>query len=170
MSYQKMPNNDVSAAFSETDVLYMRKAIEEAQIAAEHGDVPVGAILVADDDGRILASGHNTRELLQTALGHAELNVLESACAALGTRRLPPCTLYVTLEPCPMCAGAILQTRIGRVVCGAKDPMMGAMGTVWSLHQHALTFSHTRVEMGCCREECIELLRSFFRKRRTKSK
>ena len=166
MSYQ---NNETSAAFSETDILYMRKAIEEAQIAAEHGDVPVGAILVADD-GRILASGHNTRELLQTALGHAELNVLESACAALGTRRLPPCTLYVTLEPCPMCAGAILQARIGRVVCGAKDPMMGAMGTVWSLHQHALTFSHTRVEMGCCRQECIELLRSFFRKRRKGAK
>ena len=165
MSYQKMPNHDTPAAFSETDILYMHKAIEEAQIAAEHGDVPVGAILVADDDGRILASGHNTRELLQTALGHAELNVLESACAALGTRRLPPCTLYVTLEPCPMCAGAILQARIGRVVCGAKDPRGGAMGSLVDLCSYPF-YHKPQTEYGTCEKECRELLQDFFKNKR----
>ena len=163
MSYQ---NNETSAAFSETDILYMRKAIEEAQIAAEHGDVPVGAILVADDDGRILASGHNTRELLQTALGHAELNVLESACAALGTRRLPPCTLYVTLEPCPMCAGAILSARIPRVVVGTKDAVAGAMGSVWALQRNPAPWGTCDVLYGCREESCRSLLQTFFQKHR----
>ena len=166
MSYQ---HNDSSTAFSETDVLYMRKAIEEAQIAAEHGDVPVGAILVADDDGRILASGHNTRELLQTALGHAELNALESACAALGTRRLPPCTLYVTLEPCPMCTGAAINARIGRIVYAAKDPRAGACESLVKLPAYPLE-SNPVCEGGILEEEALAMLRSFFLKKRSEKK
>ncbi len=152
--------------FSEQDNEYMRLAIDEAQIAAENGDVPVGAVLVAQTGGRVLARGHNTRELYQTALGHAELNALEEACAALGTRRLPPCTLYVTLEPCPMCAGAILQSRVDRVVYGATDPVAGAMGSVWAIHRHPVRSPHTQVEMGCCEDECRQLLQEFFRRRR----
>ncbi len=144
----------------------MQAALDEARMAAENGDVPVGAVLVSDDEDRILARGHNTRELLQTALGHAELNVLESACALFGTRHLPPCTLYVTLEPCPMCAGAILQSRIGRVVCGTSDPVAGAMGSVWAIHRYPIESTHTRVEIGCCEEACRELLQTFFRQRR----
>lgn len=166
MNCQKLPNVGNSVEFSEQDVQYMQMALEEAGMAADGGDVPVGAVLVADEDGRILARGHNTRELLQTALGHAELNALESACAMLGTRRLPPCTLYVTLEPCPMCAGAILQARIGRVVCGTGDPVAGAMGSVWALHRSPTAASHTRVEIGCCEVECKEILQAFFRQRR----
>ncbi len=152
-------------SFAEQDMAYMRLALDEARMAAETGDVPVGAVLVSDD-GTMLAKGHNTRELLQTALGHAELNALETACASLGTRRLPPCTLYVTLEPCPMCAGAILQSRIQRVVCGAADPVAGAMGSVWALHRHPVHATHTRVEVGCCEEECRNLLQNFFKQKR----
>ncbi len=159
MNIQKLPNY-------EQDISYMRMALEEARIAADGGDVPVGAVLVADETGTILARGHNTRELLQTALGHAELNALESACAMMGTRRLPPCTLYVTLEPCPMCAGAILQARIARVVCGTADPVAGAMGSVWAIHRHPIESAHTYVEIGCCETECKELLHKFFKEKR----
>ena len=169
MNCQKIPNTGNSIGFSERDIKYMQVALEEASVAAEGRDVPVGAVLVADEDERILARGHNTRELLQTALGHAELNALESACAMLGTRRLPPCTLYVTLEPCPMCAGAILQARISRVVCGTSDPVLGAMGSVWALHKHPTAASHTRVEIGCRENECREMLQAFFRRRRDDS-
>ncbi len=152
--------------FSAQDIAFMHIALEEAVAAIEGGDVPVGAVLVSQKDGAVIAKGRNTRELLQTALGHAELNALEAACAALGTRRLPPCTLYVTLEPCPMCAGAILQTRISRVVFGTSDPVAGAMGSVWALHRHPIEASHTVVENGCCAEECRELLQAFFQNRR----
>ncbi len=144
----------------------MQLALAEAALAAEGGDVPVGAILVNDADGSILARGHNTRELLQTALGHAELNALEAACAVMGTRRLPPCTLYVTLEPCPMCAGAILQSRIRRVVCGSADPVAGAMGSVWALHRHPIQSTHTDVEIGCCEADCRKILQDFFQSKR----
>ncbi len=154
--------------FNERDRIYMQMALDEALLTEESGDVPVGAVLVSDADDRILGKGHNTRELRQTVLGHAELNTLEAACAALGTRRLPPCTLYVTLEPCPMCAGAILQARIPRVVCGAGDPVAGAMGSVWALHRHP-TATHTCVEFGCMEESCRTLLQDFFRNRREES-
>lgn len=171
MSVRNLSNSGNSWKCTDQDIAYMQIALEEAAEAARGGDVPVGAVLVADEDGRILARGHNTRELLQTALGHAELNVLESACQALGTRRLPPCTLYVTLEPCPMCAGAILQARVGRVICGAGDPMMGAMGSVWTLHQHPMRLTqHTNVYVGCCEDACVGVLREFFRQRRRDSK
>ncbi len=151
---------------SERDRLYMQLALEEAHRAAEGQDVPVGAVLVADADGMILGRGYNTRELRQTVLGHAELNALEQACAAWGSRRLPPCTLYVTLEPCPMCAGAILQARVGRVVCGTADPVAGAMGSVWALHRHPVRSPHTTVALGCCEDACRDLLQEFFRKKR----
>ena len=171
MSLNDIPKNGNYWECTPQDIAYMRMALEEAAKAAQGGDVPVGAVLVADEDGRILARGHNTRELLQTALGHAELNVLESACADLGTRRLPPCTLYVTLEPCPMCAGAILQARIGRVICGASDPMMGAMGSIWTIHKHPMRWAqHTSVFVGCLENECREVLREFFRQRRRAAK
>ncbi len=144
----------------------MRVALEEARRAAEAGDVPVGAILVENATGAILARGRNTREVMQSALGHAEVNAISDACAALGSWRLADCTLYVTLEPCPMCAGAILHARIPRVVFGSLDPVAGAMGSVWALHRHPVQNPHTRVEVGCLEEECREMLRTFFRERR----
>lgn len=144
----------------------MRIALEEARNAAQAGDVPVGAVLVENTTGAILARGHNTREVMQTALGHAEIHAIHDACAALGSWRLADCTLYVTLEPCPMCAGAILHARISRVVYGSPDPIAGAMGSVWALHRHPVQNKHTKVEIGCLEEECREVLQEFFRVRR----
>ncbi len=159
----------MSAAFSERDIAYMNLALEEATAAGAAGDVPVGAVLVERSTDRIIATGRNTREVMQTALGHAEINAIHDACALMGSWRLSDCTLYVTLEPCPMCAGAILHARIGRVVYGTADPIAGAMGTVWSLHHHPLEARHTSVEYGCCEEGCREVLQSFFKSRRNES-
>lgn len=153
-------------AFSESDLSYMRIALKEAHMAAEVGDVPVGAVLVHAPTKRILAQGRNTRELSGTALGHAEINVISDGCTAVGGWRLADCVLYVTLEPCPMCAGAILHARIPRVVCGATDPVAGAMGSVWALHRHPVESKHTNVEFGCLEKECQELLQGFFRDKR----
>ena len=158
----------VQPIFTDQDLAYMRMALEEARRAAEAGDVPVGAVLIENATGTVLAQGRNTREVMQTALGHAEVNVITDACAALGSWRLSDCTLYVTLEPCPMCAGAILHSRICRVVFGCADPVAGAMGSVWALHRHPVQNQHTRVEVGCLEEDCREMLKNFFRERREK--
>lgn len=150
--------------FSETDLCFMDMALVEADKAARGGDVPVGAVIV--HDGRVIAAGHNTREHDRTALGHAEINAIGDACRALATWRLSDCTLYVTLEPCPMCAGAILGGRVGRVVCGTRDPAAGAMGSVWALHRHPVQTTPVTVEYGCREEQCRALLRDFFKSKR----
>lgn len=160
----------MSEAFTEFDQEMMRVALQEARRAAEDGDVPVGAVLTLGATGEILAKGRNTREVMGTALGHAEINAISEGCAVLGGWRLEDCTLYVTLEPCPMCGGAILHARIPRVVCGAADPVAGAMGSVWALHRHPVESKHTKVEIGCLEEECKEILQSFFRDRRDPSR
>ena len=154
-----------SIEFSDQDMAMMKEALTEARLAGDAGDVPVGAILT-DADGHIIARGHNTREIMQTALGHAELSAISNACSALGSWRLSGCTLYVTLEPCPMCAGAILHARIPRVVYGASDPVAGAMGSVWAIHRSPVENRHTRVELGCMEEECRAILKEFFKSRR----
>lgn len=153
-------------SFSDQDKIYMAEAIAEARLAGEAGDVPVGAVLVDHQNHRIIARGRNTREVMGTALGHAELNAIGEGCAVLGGWRLEDCTLYVTLEPCPMCAGAILHSRIPRIVCGAADPVAGAMGSVWAIHRHPVASKHTSVELGCMEEECAALLKEFFESRR----
>ncbi len=150
------------------DADYMQLALDEAGAAALVGDVPVGAVLVDDSTGEIVAKGRNTREYLQTATGHAEINAITDACAARGSWRLSSCTLYVTLEPCPMCAGAILHARIKRVVCATTDPVAGAMGSVWSVHEHPM-HAHTCVEYGCKETEAKKLLQDFFRERRVRT-
>ena len=160
----------MSGVFTEFDDAMMRVALEEARRAAEDGDVPVGAVLISNATGEILAKGRNTREVMGTALGHAEINAIAEGCAVLGGWRLEDCTLYVTLEPCPMCGGAILHARIPRVVCGAADPVAGAMGSVWALHRHPVESKHTKVEIGCLEEDCKEILQSFFRDRRDPSR
>lgn len=160
----------MSGVFTEFDDAMMRVALEEARRAAEDGDVPVGAVLIFNATGEILAKGRNTREVMGTALGHAEINAIAEGCAVLGGWRLEDCTLYVTLEPCPMCGGAILHARIPRVVCGAADPVAGAMGSVWALHRHPVESKHTKVEIGCLEEDCKEILQSFFRDRRDPSR
>jgi tRNA(adenine34) deaminase len=152
--------------FSEQDRKHMAQALEEAKKASLHGDVPVGAVLIDNKTGNVLAKGPNTREVQRSVLGHAELNVIHEGCDILGDWRLTDCTLYVTLEPCPMCAGAILHARVPRVVYGATDPVAGAMGSVWALHAHPTRSKHIRVECGCMEEECMDVLRDFFRRRR----
>ncbi len=151
----------------EYDAHYMKEALLEAQWAAEHGDVPVGAVVVHTATGEIIARGHNTREQEGTALGHAEVAAIDAACKVVGGWRLSDYTLYVTLEPCPMCAGAILAARIPTVVCGAKDPVAGAMGSVWALHSHPLTASKVNVLYGCEEQACQAMLQAFFKRKRS---
>lgn len=138
---------------------YMDLALMEAQGAAQAGEAPIGCLIVKD--GEILARGRNTRETLHTALGHAEINAIREACAKTGSWRLSGCTLYVTLEPCPMCMGAIINARIDRVVFGAYDTKAGCCGTLADFTQ--MGFNHTPEVLGGIRElSCGALLQTFF--------
>ena len=138
----------------------MRAALHEAASAAELGEVPIGAVVVRD--GRIVGRGANRREAWRDPTAHAEILVLREAARHLGGWRLLDCTMYVTLEPCPMCAGAMLQARLPRLVYGAADPKAGAAGSVVDLLRDA-RFSHVvDVRAGVCAEECGDLLRRFF--------
>lgn len=142
---------------------YMAQALELARQALGTGDVPVGCVVV--QNGRIVGRGRNRREEKQSALLHAEIEAIGQACQALGRWRLEDCALYVTLEPCPMCAGAILQARIPRVAFGARDPKGGAMGGVLDLFWE--NFNHRpAVAAGVMEQECAEVLRAFFQGRR----
>ncbi len=141
------------------DLTYMDAALELAREAAAEGEVPVGCVIVCD--GKIVGRGRNRRETGKTALGHAEIEAIAEACKTLGGWRLWACTLYVTLEPCPMCAGAIVNARIPRVVYGASDAKCGACGSVCDLFSMAFNH-HPQVEKGIREEECGELLKMFF--------
>ncbi len=138
----------------------MRRALELASEAAAEGEVPVGAVIVRD--GAVIAEGRNRRETDRQALAHAELEAIYRACEALGGWRLSGCTLYVTLEPCPMCAGAIINARLDRVVYGAPDPKAGACGSLTDLFQ--IPFNHRpQCEGGVLEAEAAGALREFFR-------
>ena len=151
----------------EQDELFMREALRLAAEAAAEGEVPVGAVIVRD--GSIVSEGRNRRETGKTALGHAELEAIGKACALLGGWRLWQCTLYVTLEPCPMCAGATINARIPRVVFGARDPKAGSCGSVVDLF--SLPYNHKpEVVSGVLEAECAALLTEFFRKLRENRK
>ena len=140
----------------------MRVALERARFGAvASGDVPVGAVML-DKNGSIIAVGNNQRELLRDPLGHAELIAIRSAARALGRWRLDGCTLIVTLEPCAMCAGAIVQSRIPKVVFGAWDEKAGAGGSVWDLMRDPRALSKVEVVSGVMKEECAALLSEFF--------
>ena len=141
------------------DLFYMDAALELAKEAAAEGEVPVGCVIVCD--GKIVGRGRNRRETHKTALGHAEIEAIAQACETLGGWRLWQCTLYVTLEPCPMCAGAIVNARITRVVYGASDAKCGACGSVCDLF--SMDFNHhPQVEKGIREDECSALLKQFF--------
>ena len=147
------------------DEQYMRLALELAQQAGQEGEVPVGCVIVRN--GQVIGQGRNRRETDKTALGHAEIEAIGEACRNLGGWRLWDCTLYVTLEPCPMCAGAIINARIPRVVFGASDEKCGACGSVCDLF--SMEFNHhPSVEKGICEEESGALLRDFFQDLREK--
>lgn len=143
---------------------YMREAIKEAEKAFENGEVPVGAVIV--HEGRIIGRAHNQVEQLKDATAHAEMIALTQASAALGDWRLEGTDLYVTKEPCPMCAGAIVLSRVKRVVFGARDEKAGAAGTKMNILSDGCLNHKVEVEAGVEEDQCRELLLSFFKKRR----
>jgi tRNA(adenine34) deaminase len=143
---------------------YMRLALQEAQAALEENEVPVGAIIVHGE--RVIASAHNQREQLRDPTAHAEMIAITQAAEAVGSWRLEDCTLYVTLEPCPMCAGAILQARIPLVVYGATDPKAGAVASLFTLLDDARLNHRSQVVGGVLAAECGEILSRFFQAQR----
>ncbi|WP_349294492.1 tRNA adenosine(34) deaminase TadA [Baekduia alba] len=147
------------------DEAFMRIALEEARSAVAHDDVPIGAVVVADD-GRVLGRGRNERELHEDPTAHAEVLALREAAAALGSWRVLGATLYVTLEPCTMCAGAIVLSRVPRVVFATTDPKAGAAGSVLDVLADTRLNHRPEVIGGVLADEAAELLRSFFRARR----
>ena len=143
---------------------YMSLALELAREAAAEGEVPVGCV-IAGPDGAVIGRGRNRREETGDATAHAELEAIRQACAALGDWRLSGCTLYVTLEPCPMCTGAIINARIPTLVFGAREALSGSCGSVIDLFSEG--YGHRpAVYPGVCREACAALLRDFFRDKR----
>ena len=152
---------DVHAA---GDAALMRLALREAERAVEHADVPVGAVVVAG--GAVVAAGRNERERRQDPTAHAEILALREAARALGTWRLPGTTLYVTLEPCAMCAGAIVLARVPRVVFGTADPKAGAAGSVLDVLAEPRLNHRPQVTAGVLADECAAQLRAFFAARR----
>jgi len=145
---------------------WMRLALDEARAALPSGDVPVGAVVVGPD-GAILGRGRNVREAEGDPTGHAEVRALREAAAALGEWRLAGCTLVVTLEPCTMCAGALVLARVDRLVYGAEDPKAGAVGSLWDVVRDRRLNHRPEVVGGVLAAECGDLLRAFFRDQRT---
>ncbi|ADU28313.1 tRNA adenosine(34) deaminase TadA [Evansella cellulosilytica] len=153
---------------SKEDIFFMEQALVEAEKAMEIGEVPIGAIIVRDNV--IIARGHNLREQQQMVTNHAELIAIQKACEEVGSWRLEDCTLYVTLEPCPMCAGAIVQSRMKRVVYGAADPKAGCCGSLMNLLDEPRLNHQVYVTSGLYEEESSRLLKDFFKKLRQKKK
>ncbi|MET9660852.1 tRNA adenosine(34) deaminase TadA [Streptomyces sp. NPDC006510] len=140
----------------------MRRALAEADLAARAGDVPVGAVVLGPD-GALLATGHNEREAIGDPTAHAEVLAVRRAAAALGRWRLSGCTLVVTLEPCTMCAGALVQSRVDRVVYGARDEKAGAAGSLWDVVRDRRLNHRPEVIQGVLEQECASVLTAFFR-------
>lgn len=151
-----------------SDEKFMQAAISEAIKARGRNEVPIGAVIV--QDGEVIASGYNLRETSQQTLSHAELLAIEAANEKVGSWRLEDCTLYITLEPCPMCAGAIVQSRIKRVVYGAPDPKAGCAGTLFNLLEEPRFNHQVEVTSGVLQEECASLLTDFFKTLRQRKK
>ncbi len=151
-----------------SDEFYMREAIKEAKKAEALAEVPIGAIIVID--GEIISRAHNLRESKQSAVAHAEVLAIEHACKETGSWRLENTTLYVTLEPCAMCSGAIILSRVARVVYGASDPKGGCAGTFMNLLQDERFNHQSEVTGGVLEEECGQLLSDFFRQLRNSRK
>jgi tRNA(adenine34) deaminase len=146
------------------DATWMAEALAEARIAASEGEVPIGAVVVFE--GRIVGRGRNAREKLRDPTAHAEVLALQEAARALGRWRLTGATIYATLEPCPMCAGALVNARVDRLVYSVPDPKAGAAGTLFDIVRDARLNHRVEVESGVLAAECGELLKEFFRSRR----
>lgn len=151
---------------SNIDEKYMRIALKEAQNAAILDEVPVGAVIVKD--GKILSKGHNLREKSNDPTSHAEINAIRKACKKLNSWRLEGATIYVTIEPCSMCAGTLLQCRIGRIVYGALDPKGGAIESSLELFNAKNINHHPEILGGVLKEECSKLISSYFKSKRNK--
>lgn len=154
--------------FPPTDLAFMTDALAQARLAMAQGEVPVGAVVV--HEGRIVGVGHNCPVTGHDPSAHAEMQALRAAALALGNYRLPECELFVTLEPCVMCAGAIMHARISRVVYGAADPKTGACGSVVDLFAEPRLNHHAEVLGGVMRDECVGILQTFFAERRAAAK
>ncbi len=159
-----MPDDDATSATS--DDAAMRAALDEARAALAHGDVPVGAVALAG--GEVVARAHNERERRRDPTAHAELLALRAAAEVLGTWRLGEVTMVVTLEPCPMCAGALVAARVGRLVFGAPDPRAGACGSLYNLCSDPRLNHELPVTGGVLEEDAAQLVREFFALRRTR--
>lgn len=156
-------------AWSEQEKKLMSRCLQLADNAQKKGEIPIGA-LVIDDSGKILAQSGNQREQKQTVLGHCELVVLHSACKKQASWRLSNCTVFVTLEPCHMCAAAIMQARIKKVVFAAHDPKAGAFGSKVNLSTTPEMHHHIEVQSGLMAEESAQLIKNFFKRRRAEKK
>lgn len=150
------------------DEKYMKEAIKLAKKAESIDEVPIGAVIVHDD--KIIARAHNLRESKQNAVAHAEIIAIQKACKKMGSWRLEDCILYVTLEPCPMCTGAILQSRIKRVVYGAADPKGGCIESCMKMYEVKGFNHYPEVTSGVLKEECSILLKNFFKQKREAKK
>ena len=167
MAFRYGPHYNIEEFNEKSAKKFMKRALILADMAAELGEVPVGAVVVKD--GEIIAEGYNRRETDKDALAHAEIIAIEEACKKLGGWRLHMCELYVTLEPCPMCAGAIINSRIRRVVVGSKDMKAGAFGGLLDLRSYPLNHKH-EVIFGVLEDDSARKLRAFFEKMRNKRK
>jgi tRNA(adenine34) deaminase len=152
-----------------TDEDFMRLALLEAEKAYALEEVPIGAVLV-DEQGQVVSSGHNMREVWHDATAHAELIAIREACRTLGRWRLTGLTLYVTIEPCPMCAGAIVMSRVDRVVYGSTDAKAGACESVFNIPGNETLNHRPEIRAGVLQQECAEIMRRFFKERRKKNK
>ena len=150
------------------DKKYMKAALKLAQKAADEGEVPVGAVVVCD--GKIVGRGRNRRETKKSAIHHAEIEAIEKACKKLGGWRLHKCDLYVTLEPCPMCTGAIIQSRISKLYFGAFDLKTGAVGSVLNLLEDYMFNHQVEFQGGILKNECENILKQFFKELRNNKK
>ena len=160
MTYLESEGTDTAV-----DVKFMKKALQLAEKAEKLDEVPIGCVIVKD--GKIIARGYNRRRIDHSTLAHAEMQAIKKACNKLGDWRLEECTMYVTLEPCPMCAGAIVQARIPRVVIGCMNPKAGSAGSVVNLLNEPGFNHQCEVTKGVCEEACSDMLKSFFKRLRT---
>ena len=152
----------------DTDVKYMKKALVQAKHALELGEVPIGCVIVCD--GKVVGRGYNRRNTRKTTLAHAEITAIDQASRKLGDWRLEGCTMYVTLEPCQMCSGAIVQSRIDRVVIGTMNPKAGCAGSILDI-LHMKEFNHqVETTIGVCGEECSDILQVFFKDLRERNR
>ena len=148
----------------------MRLALAEAEKAYARGEIPIGAVLVRNEDGTVVSRGHNLRESKNDATAHAEMEAIREACARLNRWRLSGLTLYVTIEPCAMCAGALVNSRIDRLVYGSTESKFGAVESIFNVVNHRLLNHRLSVTAGVLEDECRQLMKDFFRMRRDQNK